>query len=158
MLKRLLFLLLGFSVIFITPLKALDISNIIQGITNGEISEGTITNGYYILKGEPVEKETFEITLSLLPESLRKTVKEYKESLLRRGEIIMFASIPATYFITKLIMEQISLYAFLRYDRALDDIQWRYITISTIVVPLFIVYDDYKKYIKYLEEKERKKE
>ncbi len=99
-------------------------------------------------------KEEISLKVNLNPNYVPPlNEKPFFESFDRRYQIILIVSIPATYMITKFLMEQVSVYNYKDYTRTLNTQQWAYIIASSIIIPLIAATEDYKKYKEFLEKK-----
>lgn|GEM_PF-2204663 len=131
--------------------NTVDIEDVLKTIpTNSDFKVENITN---ILEPKHY-KEEISLKVNLDPNyKAPLEEKPFFESFERRYQIILIVSIPASYMVTKFLMEQVSVYNYKDYTRSLNTQQWAYIIASSIIIPLIVATEDYIKYKEIIEMK-----
>lgn len=128
-----------------------DIREILETIPDGR--KAYIENITNVLEPKKYKKE-ISLKVNLDPNYVPPLNEEpFFESFDRRYQIILIVSIPATYMVTKFLMEQVSVYNYKDFSRTLNTQQWAYIIASSVIIPLIVATEDYKKYKEFLETK-----
>ncbi len=98
------------------------------------------TNGFVSVE------QIFSTNTNLSLAYLRGKQEEYTETPARRFEIIFLIGVPATYTLTKTMMDELVRYVYKSNpDRELNDTHWAYIIANTIIIPLVLAVEDYKR-------------
>ncbi len=97
------------------------------------------------------QEQTTKIRLTYDPLPINEP--PYIQSLEERYQIIFLVSIPATYMVSKFLMEQVSFYNYRDNERKLNTQQWAYIILNSILIPLIVATEDNIKYKQFLEKK-----
>ncbi|OHD56478.1 MAG: hypothetical protein A2Y33_15230 [Spirochaetes bacterium GWF1_51_8] len=120
---------ISFTVLFSTAAHAFAYLTIdVDSLTNMQ----SVTNTPFFVTEEPE-----------IPKSYVKTGKiEFspEESIIRRFDIIFFVSIPITFYLTLNIL-QIANFN-LKGSYGLDVVDWNYIYLNTLLIPLYVAFQD----------------